>query len=142
MGPKWSDGTVTKIRPLAALASPPRTARSVTNASSGRASLAIFAAAAAALGARSPRFACARRKGVSPAQSEQAGRAMRMAQTSAALMRGLERTDGGMGARQVGQDVLDCCTHLVKQTRQKLCWQGACRSLSKTSVGGPGAHAP
>jgi hypothetical protein len=36
MGPKWSAGIVTKIRPLDAFALPPRTARSVTNASSGR----------------------------------------------------------------------------------------------------------
>jgi len=57
MGPKWSCGTVTKMRPLDAFALPARTARSVTKASSGRASLAILAAAAAADGCRSPRLA-------------------------------------------------------------------------------------
>ena len=36
MGPKWSAGVVIMIRPLAALARPDRTARSVVNASSGR----------------------------------------------------------------------------------------------------------
>jgi len=36
MGPKWSPGTVTMMRPDAALARPARTARSVVNASSGR----------------------------------------------------------------------------------------------------------
>ena len=36
MGPKWSPGTVTMMRPEAALARPARTARSVVNASSGR----------------------------------------------------------------------------------------------------------
>ena len=66
------------------------------------------------------------------------GRTMRIAFTSAELMRGLWRIDCGMGARHVGQDVLLCCTHLVKQPRQKLCWQGACAA----SVGflSPGAR--
>lgn len=36
MGPKWSLGTLTMMRPLAALARPLRTARSVVNASAGR----------------------------------------------------------------------------------------------------------
>jgi hypothetical protein len=36
MGPKWSLGTLTMIRPLAALARPLRTARSVVKASAGR----------------------------------------------------------------------------------------------------------
>ena len=57
IGPKWSRGMVTKMRPLAALALPARTARSVVNASSGRWSLAIRAAAAAADGGFSPRIA-------------------------------------------------------------------------------------
>lgn len=35
MGPKWSPGQVTRMRPLAALARPARTARSVVKASSG-----------------------------------------------------------------------------------------------------------
>ena len=52
---------------------------------------------------------------------------MRIAFTSAELMRGLWRIDCGMAARHVGQVVLFCCTHLVKQPRQKLCWQGACK---------------
>ena len=47
MGPKWSSGVVTKMRPLAALALPARTARSVVNASSGRSSFAMRAATAA-----------------------------------------------------------------------------------------------
>jgi hypothetical protein len=58
---------------------------------------------------------------------------MRMAFTSAALMRGFWRIDCGMGARHVGHDVLLCCTHLVKQPRQKLCWQGACRCAGFSS---------
>ncbi len=55
--------------------------------------------------------------------------------TSAALMRGFWRIDCGMEARQVGQEVLLCCTHLVKQPRQKLCWQGACRRRRETERG-------
>jgi hypothetical protein len=39
MGPKWSLGMFTMIRPLDALARPARTARSVVKASSGRSSL-------------------------------------------------------------------------------------------------------
>ena len=71
---------------------------------------------------------------------------MRMAFTSAELMRGFWRIDCGMGARHVGQDVLLCCTHLVKQPRQKLCWQGACTAsggFSSPARGGKasrGAH--
>ena len=60
---------------------------------------------------------------------------MRIAFTSAELMRGLWRIDCGMAARHVGHDVLFCCTHLVKQPRQKLCWQGAC-------TGAPDFQAP
>ena len=42
MGPKWSPGTVTMMRPDAALARPARTALSVVNASSGRSWLLTF----------------------------------------------------------------------------------------------------
>lgn len=91
------------------MALPLFTARSVVNASSGRASLASALATADAddAGGRSPRLA------------------MRMAATRAALMRGLSRVAFGMGARHVGHDVFACATHLVKQPRQKLCWHGA-----------------
>jgi len=56
-------------------------------------------------------------------------RAMRMALTSAALMRGFARIPCGMAARHLGQLVLLCCTHFVKQPRQKLCWQGTWRRV-------------
>jgi hypothetical protein len=70
---------------------------------------------------------------------------MRITLTSAALMRGFWRMPSGMAARQVGHDSLFCCTHLVKQVRQKLCWQGACASAAQGlahadkmhAVGGP-----
>lgn len=42
MGPKWSLGTLTMMRPLAAFARPARTARSVVKASSGRSSSLIL----------------------------------------------------------------------------------------------------
>lgn len=70
MGPKWSLGTVTMMRPLAALARPARTARSVVKASSGRSSLLMRTKALLAAGA-------------SPALKA------RMATVSAVLMRGL-----------------------------------------------------
>ena len=53
---------------------------------------------------------------------------MRIAQTRAALIRGFARIPLGISARHLGQlhDLPACCIHLVKQVRQKLCWQGAC----------------
>ena len=44
MGPKWSPGTVTMMRPDAAFARPARTARSVVKASSGRSACAMCCA--------------------------------------------------------------------------------------------------
>ena len=52
--------------------------------------------------------------------------AMRMAEVSAVLMRGLAAHLAGNGCRQVGHVFLPCAAHLLKQPRQKLCWQGAC----------------
>ena len=50
---------------------------------------------------------------------------MRMADASSVLMRGLAANLGGKAWRQVGHVFLPCATHLLKQPRQKLCWQGA-----------------
>ncbi len=51
--------------------------------------------------------------------------AMRMAPARAVLMRGLAANLAGKGWRHVGQVFLPLLAHLVKQPRQKLCWQGA-----------------
>ena len=62
--------------------------------------------------------------------------AMRMADVSAVLMRGLAAHFAGKGCRQVGHVFLPCAAHLLKQPRQKLCWQGACR----VAAGGGGGQ--
>lgn len=106
--PKWSLRTVTMILPLAALALPALTARSVVKASSGlslslmRSKLLLFA------GSCTPCFA------------------IRMAVVSAVLMRGLTANFAGNEFRQVGQVFLPCATHFLKHAKQKLCWHGAC----------------
>ena len=53
--------------------------------------------------------------------------AMRMADASRVLMRGLAANLAGKAWRHVGQVFLPCPTHLLKHPRQKLCWQGACQ---------------
>ena len=53
--------------------------------------------------------------------------AMRMADASKVLMRGLAANLAGKAWRHVGQVFLPCPTHLLKHPRQKLCWQGACQ---------------
>ena len=53
-------------------------------------------------------------------------RTRRMALTSAALIRGLLHIDLGSAARHVGHVLLCRLTQSLKQSRQKLCWQGAC----------------
>ena len=63
-------------------------------------------------------------------------RAILIAETSAELMRGLARIAPGIVARHLGQLVLLCCTHLVKQVRQKLCWQGTWHSVGERRLGG------
>ena len=52
--------------------------------------------------------------------------AMRMADASSVLMRGLAANLAGKAWRQVGHVFLPCATQWLKQPRQKLCWQGAC----------------
>ena len=54
--------------------------------------------------------------------------AMRMADVSAVLMRGLAAHLAGNGCRQVGHVFLPCAAQRLKQPRQKLCWQGACNA--------------
>ena len=59
-----------------------------------------------------------------------------MAIASATLMRGFWHNLAGMLALQVGQLSLRCTVvHLVKHSRQKLCWQGACRRGKKGAGG-------
>lgn len=108
MGPKWSLGMLTMMRPEDALARPDLTALSVVKASSGRSSLLILAKVLALTGRLSPILA------------------IRMTLASAVLMRGFEAHFAGMAARQVGQVFLPCWAHLLKHPRQKLCWHGAC----------------
>lgn len=55
--------------------------------------------------------------------------ARRMAVMRAVLILGFWAKLLGKEARQVGQLVLPCWPHFWKQTRQKLCWQGAVTGL-------------
>ncbi len=59
--------------------------------------------------------------------------AMRMADVSAVLMRGLAAHLAGNGCRQVGHVFLPCAAQRLKQPRQKLCWQGACAARAGVS---------
>ena len=54
--------------------------------------------------------------------------AILIAQARAVFMRGFEANFAGNGCRQVGHVFLPWFTHLLKQPRQKLCWQGACKA--------------
>ena len=60
--------------------------------------------------------------------------AMRMADASRVLMRGLAANLAGKAWRHVGQVFLPCPTHLLKHPRQKLCWQGACQHTQDSSA--------
>lgn len=60
--------------------------------------------------------------------------AIRMAEASRVLMRGLAANFAGKAWRQVGQVFLPCATHLLKHPKQKLCWQGACRTQFHANV--------
>ena len=62
--------------------------------------------------------------------------ATRIASTSAVLTRAFSAKRLGKLERQVGHERLPCWVHLVKQPRQKLCWQGACGG--GVCVGGEG----
>ena len=61
-----------------------------------------------------------------------------MALTSAALIRGLLHIDLGSDARHVGHVLLCRFTQSLKQSRQKLCWQGACGAEGCELRGGRG----
>lgn len=54
--------------------------------------------------------------------------AIRMATVRAVLMRGLDAKEAGKLWRQVGQVFFPVPTHFWKHLRQKLCWQGACKT--------------
>lgn len=112
IGPNQSAGIVTKMRPEAALARPDLWARSVVKASRG---LSLSMRRTCGLGGA----ATESERGLPPAL------ATRMASTSAVLTRAFSAKRLGNAERQVGQERLPCWVHLVKQPRQKLCWQGA-----------------
>ena len=92
-------------------------ALSLLNASAGRSSPMARDRVVLEAAARAPA------RGLGLRSSAGAGFVTRRAEANAALVRAVAAKLVSRGHRQVGQEAF---FHLMKQSRQKLCWQGAC----------------